>query len=382
MSASPFGKRKNGGSVNGYYLLTICTAEKIHTSFLPIKIIMKKTLLVSLHSSLSFLQLLTASSLNSMKKYLLIVTTALLFLSCYSTTEVEMPNDASFLVVNSVNFQSDSTWLIEVSKSSTYLNNNDFVLEEPALVTIEDGEANQIQLTPVSFSDRIFYKSNQKPEAGKRYELKINIPGFQEVRAKSEIPEPVQIEHVVIDSTILRDAYDFYQKNGNYGPYEGQTINCYVSFRDSSSIKNYYQLKLYRETEEEYIDLNGNLVKRYFFIESGYYLDKDGRTSFMIANDELFNGTLYTWDVQVPISAFYDFKYGTQENNNFKLKLHFTLRHLSKDYYNYFETRQLQDIRNGDPFAQPVIVHTNIVNGAGIFAGFSQSVFTLSNQRQ
>lgn len=302
-----------------------------------------------------------------------------LFCSCYSTTEVEMPNDASFLVANSVNFQPDSTWLIEINRSSAYLDNNDYTLNEVALVTIEDGEGNQIQLTPINFSDRIFYMSNQKPEAGKRYELKINVPGFPEARAKSVIPEPVQIEHVIIDSTILRDAYDFYRKNGNYGPYDGQTINCYVSFRDPSSIKNYYQLKLYRETEEEYIDLNGNLVQKYFFIESGFYIDKDGRTSFMIENDELFNGTLYTWNVQVPISAFYDFKFGSQENDNFKLKLHFTLRHLSKDYYNYFETLQLQDIRNGDPFAQPVIVHNNIENGAGIFAGFSQSVKILQN---
>ncbi len=302
-----------------------------------------------------------------------------LFCSCHSTTEVEMPNDESFLVTNSVNFQPDSTWLIEVSKSDSYLDNNNHTLNDDAIVILKDDQGLEIQLFPKKIKDVAFYASDQKPEAGKRYEIKINVSGFPETSAKSEIPEPVQIEHVIIDSTILKDAYDFYRKNGNYGPYDGQTINCYVSFRDPSSIKNYYQLKLYRETEDEYIDLNGNPVKSYSFTESGFHLDNDGKVSFMIKNDELFNGTLYTWNVQVPISNFYDFKFGSQLNDKFKNKLHFTLRHLSKDYYNYYETRQLQDIRNGDPFAQPVIVHNNIVNGAGIFAGFSQSVFIASN---
>ncbi len=302
-----------------------------------------------------------------------------LFYSCYSTTEVDLPNENPFIVVNSVNFQPDSTWLIEVSKSDSYLNNNNHTLNDDAVLILKDELGLEIELLPEKINNRTFYVSDQKPETGKSYTLTINASGFPEVSAKSAIPEPVQIENIIIDSTLLREAYDFYKKNGNYDPYDGQTINCQISFKDPSLIENYYQLKLYRETESEYVDLDGNLVSSYFFTETEFYKDTEGRISLLIETDELFNGTLYTWEVKVPISAFYDFRFGSQDNNNFKLNLHFTLMHLSKDYYKYFETLQLQNIRNGDPFAQPVIVHNNIENGAGIFAGFSQSVFIATN---
>jgi hypothetical protein len=305
---------------------------------------------------------------------------AFLYICCYSTTEVEIPNDASFLVVNTVNFQPDSTWLIELNKSSPYLNNNDYTLNESAIVTIKDSEGNQIQLAPGSVGDRFFYLSNQKPEVGKEYELKIDVSGFPSVKSKSQIPSPIEIQKVLIDSTVLKKAYDFYEKNGNYGPYQGEIINCLISFYDPADEKNYYELELYRETESQRTDDDGNLIKEHFIFEQHFLFEGDiNAFGYTIKTDELFNGALYTWSIKVPISAFYDFKFGLGADYSFKLKLHFTLKHLSKDYYNYHETLRLQTIRNGDPFAQPVIVHNNIENGAGIFAGFSQSVMILKN---
>lgn len=312
-----------------------------------------------------------------MKNTLFFITIALLFLSCYSTTEVNMPDDESLLVVNAINFQPDSVWLIEVSKSEPYLKNNDFQFIDDALVVIKDENGIELQLEAINIKERIFYTTNQKPETGKRYQLKINTSEFRDVTATSELPNPVQVEAITVDSTLLREAYDYYTKNGNYGHYKDLPINCQIIINDPGEVDNYYQLCLYRETENSYIGLDGNLVENYSFHERYFVSNDDGSLDQMIISDETFNGTLYRWNTYVPIEAFYDYKYSA--HSNYKLKLHFTLRHLSREYYKYKETLQFQNKRNSDPFAQPVIVFNNIEKGVGIFAGFSQAVMTLKN---
>lgn len=42
------------------------------------------------------------------------------------------------------------------------------------------------------------------------------------------------------------------------------------------------------------------------------------------------------------------------------------LRKVSHSYYQYKETKHLQDKLSGDPFAEPVPVYNNIENGVGI----------------
>ncbi len=46
----------------------------------------------------------------------------------------------------------------------------------------------------------------------------------------------------------------------------------------------------------------------------------------------------------------------------------------------YLYRRSIDDYENaqGDPFAEPVQVYSNIENGYGIFAGFSKSTYEIS----
>src|SRR5690606_17271812 len=46
------------------------------------------------------------------------------------------------------------------------------------------------------------------------------------------------------------------------------------------------------------------------------------------------------------------------------------LGHLSEDYYRYLRSQELQEATEEHPFAEPVIVHSNIEGGVGIFAGY------------
>jgi len=53
------------------------------------------------------------------------------------------------------------------------------------------------------------------------------------------------------------------------------------------------------------------------------------------------------------------------------------LRTVSEDFYKYKITGSVHDNSSDNPFAQPVNVYKNIDNGFGIFAGYSESNFTI-----
>jgi hypothetical protein len=48
------------------------------------------------------------------------------------------------------------------------------------------------------------------------------------------------------------------------------------------------------------------------------------------------------------------------------------LIHASKEYYLYHSKLTIAADNNGNPFAEPVIMYTNINGGYGVFAGFNQ----------
>ena len=48
-----------------------------------------------------------------------------------------------------------------------------------------------------------------------------------------------------------------------------------------------------------------------------------------------------------------------------------TVYHLTSTYYDFLETAELAFQANGNPFAQPTTIKTNIIGGMGIFAGLS-----------
>jgi hypothetical protein len=50
------------------------------------------------------------------------------------------------------------------------------------------------------------------------------------------------------------------------------------------------------------------------------------------------------------------------------------LRHVSEEYYKYYSSVNLQLITQGDPFAQPTVIFSNIDGGFGIFAAFNESI--------
>jgi hypothetical protein len=291
--------------------------------------------------------------------YIYIFILGLINASCVSNVEVVLSKDETFLVVNSINFQPDSTWLIEVSRSTPFIDTSKLAIIDNAQVHIKDEDGVEIQLEPVMINTQIYYSSTQKPEIDKRYELTVHAPGFPSVKASSKIPETesVSILDIKVDSTYLKEVLEKVEDNPDYLPDFTKHVPCKASFLDPSNERNFYELRLFygynnsagilKYGEFPFLNLNG--VKENFLIE-----------------DTQFNGTLNSFNFYIPLALFLTAK-----------KIYVSLRILSPDYFKYLNTKNLQDDLIEDPFAQPVIVHNNIENGAGIFAGFSTLGWTL-----
>jgi len=54
----------------------------------------------------------------------------------------------------------------------------------------------------------------------------------------------------------------------------------------------------------------------------------------------------------------------------------FELLHVTEDFYRYQQSIRLQQENDGNPFAQPVQVFSNVQGGYGLFAGAAASQWT------
>src|SRR5436190_19870299 len=289
-----------------------------------------------------------------MKKYLF--TFLLLLFGCELIVDIDVPFEHPSLVVNSF-FNSDSLWTATVTLNRHVLNDNPFQKVNNALVIIYD-DGNPID-TLISKGGGLYQSDTGKPAIEKNYQIKVSADNYEAILGQSMAPMPAQI--LSVDMKRTEGTFD-------HPPYNAFTLK----FKDEPGIKNFYQILL--ETESEYIDPFTYEIqtRRYQTqIESndpGLQGENQDTSNGLLIKDVLFDGK----------EAELSFK-TINADVSFKASVILTLRSVSEDYYKYKTTSQLQSNTAGDPFAQPVNVYNNIENGFGIFAGYNQSSFILSN---
>ncbi len=55
---------------------------------------------------------------------------------------------------------------------------------------------------------------------------------------------------------------------------------------------------------------------------------------------------------------------------------------VSEDYYRYWQTASLQNDVEGNPFAEPVRIYSNMSGGNGVFAGYQATFFPLETSEE
>jgi len=310
-----------------------------------------------------------------MKTYLLAIFALLVFASCETLVDVDIPREAPKLVVNT-QLVPDSIIRLHLTQSRFILDNTEFRGVNNATITVLE-EGNIIEQLQKTEEDGM-YVSNFVVEEGKNYTLKAEAQGFTAVEASSYLAPKVPIQNIVLDSALEYSGNYCYDRDSCF-----DTYNIYydvkLTLKDPANSPNYYSVMVYSKRTEYYIEEYPDGTTKeisYDYLQQLYLNSNDASVALadfdlsgegawgeeIMFSDEIFDGKTYTFNFEI------DNGFSSTDENQ---ELIFVLKHLSETQFKYQVSRELQNWNDGNPFAEPVQVYNNIKNGYGIFAGYS-----------
>jgi len=288
-----------------------------------------------------------------MRNYILVIGIAFFFNSCEKEIPLDDQEKAPRIVINGI-FSANDTMRIHISESRNILYEGELPNITNADAKLLDANGNVIG-TFLHEGDGYYVMTEVIPQVGSVYGITVAATGFTSVSASSYTPEV--LSSVQIDT--LRT---------------GETMKYEIIFQDDPNEINYYSLSL-KKLYYYYDSWTGDTVlyeDNYFctnevIVQSGYSdVNGDICGMAMLFSDATFNGQNYSFSCSNYISVWED-----------TCRMVATLSSVSEDYYKYNVTLAKYEQTQGDPFAQPVQVYSNIENGFGIFGGYSSFSDTL-----
>lgn len=324
-----------------------------------------------------------------MKKLIYIITAFALALSaCEKTLDFPIEYKQPKLVLNCV-LSNNSEINFTVSRSMHILDSKEIVMIPDADVIIFEDDK-PLQVVPVS-NGAGHYHASYTPKIGHTYKFQISKDGFETIEAEATMLDPTTINRFSCNAKVS-DYDDIYYGNGTY--------SISINFNDNQQQENYYMIKMTGEFPQDMKDYLSGLYEdnflAYQILDSTYELflecndqsvgrNSDG-TSLFIA-DEIIVGGNYTvkfnaYDYRDLYGIFYDMSYynsiedttGNQGNGienlpfyqEYEYNIIVHLQVINKDYYQYEKSYYLYNENDGNPFAEPTLVKTNVKNGLGI----------------
>ena len=273
--------------------------------------------------------------------------------ACELIVDIEVPFKEAQLTINSF-FNADSLWTASLSINQGILDTSRARRIENGLIIIYEENIPVDTLTHIV--NGVYRSDNEKPMLGRAYEIRASASEYKPISGRSYIPMPSSVTKADITESITIDGYP-------------ESV-IRVSFTDDPLVTNYYQIFL--EAEQDWIDPFTGVIKSIrsrLSIESDDPIvqnNNDVGYDGIFLRDILFNGG----------EGIVSFK-TSSSNTQFYPMIIVTLRTVSEDFYKYKITGSVHDNSSDNPFAQPVNVYKNIDNGFGIFAGYSESNFTI-----
>jgi hypothetical protein len=277
-------------------------------------------------------------NMTIMKKYYWIALLGVLVMSlqaCVSDADVDVPEVAPKLVVQGFISPQEDQVQIKVSKSKPV-----FGLDNEGSLYIENAAVKLMSISDTVIleynSIERFYYINQDEfpiTGGQTYWIEVSADDLPTVYSSTTVPTITPF----VNSATYLSTQNF--EGGGFGE-SSTTFEYNVQWMDMESGESYYRLILGLEgigSGSEPVDL--------------YYTDalNDGE----IISKNVFVGTWYD-DInpeQEPFGIY--------------------LLSLDENYYLYH--RNLILLGGGDPFSEPVQLHSNIINGLGCFGSFNGS---------
>ena len=283
--------------------------------------------------------------------YLLITGSSLLMLgSCRKLVQSDFPDFAPVPVVNSI-LTADSLLKVHVSIASK-LDTNELKGWDNALVQLFVDDEFTEHLT---FMENGMFTSTNIVEPLKKYECRVDIPGYETIICSSFIPQPTVLRDITHISIAGKDE-------------EGMTYPAVkFTFICDPLQKQYFEARI------RLLD-RGNLATYLNIIDP--VLLNEG-LPLMVFSNELIADACYTMTINYFTGSAGSLYGGPMQTTLFPFILE--VRSISYDYYEFVRQKYLYESGRFPEFGlgsnQAFPLHSNVKNGYGIFAGYS-SVFS------
>ncbi|GAB3987584.1 hypothetical protein GCM10028807_08200 [Spirosoma daeguense] len=281
------------------------------------------------------------------------------------------------LVVTSFISPQDTVLTVLLARSSSVLGiSHEYPYVPQATVTLSDGVkivTLQESTSNSSFGGgpRLYYraKASELPiVVGKTYTLKAIAYGVSEVTATCTIPNPVALEQVSIDTALTTEFGD---RRKNYF--------ARLRWRDPAGQANFYR-----------IAGNNEYPVRMFVGPAPSTPNTTPRDSilYFIGNWSFDNRSLLSdqnRDGQEMVServrlapSSYTLINGVWTATKPAGKLEAYLLNVDENYYRYHDAIERQNQVRDNPFAEPVLIPSNVQGGYGCFGAYNRSTLTMT----
>jgi hypothetical protein len=303
-----------------------------------------------------------------------IALTALLFTGCTKYLDFEGDGARPRLVMNAL-MHADSTFEVHLSNSVGYVDNISIEDQLNGEVSVRNAQGELVETLFHDGDGR--YIGAQTAQSGMQYTIEADHPGFTSITASDRVPVPVAILAVDTFSVVSSDPFGS----------EWNNLNIALTFNDPAA-ENYYSIEVF-QNETFYVDyiydpeLNSYVLDTVWLDSPAYFQIGLATTDPILINetptgiaeneafgnqflfsDALFNGSTRTLTFRI-------------ENFTPNSRYVVRLSSLSHDYFRYLRTVDRYLSADGDPFAEPVLVFSNVKDGLGILGGISRSEYPI-----
>lgn len=316
-----------------------------------------------------------------MKRILILFLIFIQFISCIKEIDF-IENDFEQLPVANCFFTNDTCFWLHLSMVQAVNDSSDNNYISDAKITISSDNQTHI----LNYLDSGKYYSDFYPEINKNYTLNINYQN-NNLTSENIIPQPAQILWI---DTLLTNVYDN----------EEQIIcnSTNIKIQDKPSEENYYELSIQIKTIFPDTTLTGDTS--YQFFNSTFATtqipsisnEKQKWNSNSLFFRDNFADENYIMEFPINFSAEGAGIFCVDGVCYAEGEFLFILKTVSKDYYYYRKSMimaseflntagTINSLTNLSFTNKPVKIYSNIINGYGIFAGYSVDTFCIVNPR-
>lgn len=332
-------------------------------------------------------------------RYLLLLLSPVFFFSCDSLRNEVDPDrlnkQAEKLVVTGFISPQDTVLAVQVSRSAPVLGDDRSIRDVTnATVTISNGTRfialkyapnyNKQGVNVYWASNRDFFISQ-----GQSYTLTVTTPNGQKVDAQCTIPNRPPNFEARLDSSVSERGTIY--TNGSRVPLYVKEYTLRARWFDVPGQKNYYRIAGIFQSQNT-PPANTTLVspvgtQNVYFENIGLQTDSPSTDGTVLTSRE---GRYYQSQLSYTSTTVITGPGGnTVVNSNSSAEivmsqvqlgrllrfaeLTVSLLHTDENYYRYHDAIARQDATIDNPFAEPVLIPTNINGGLGCFAGYNRS---------